>query len=127
MQSWGVGQTTLEIRKIFSAAWGDGDQRRRVVDPMNTMRHPVVRWSVWGLIAVYNMLPYALLRMRKIPEFQSGLQHPVVQHAKAGRNAWLLHVVTHFHQECRWRGTHLQDDDSELDIIRCWLADIADC
>ena len=61
---------------------------RKVVDPRVSLKHPIVKRSVLGLVAVCNMLPASSVALNVLQEFQCALQHIVAERAKMGRSDW---------------------------------------
>ena len=59
-----------------------------VRDPRNTSKAPLVKRSALGLVAIYNMLPQSMLRIKSVPAFQKGLQEIVIRYAASGHPNW---------------------------------------
>ena len=69
-----IGKGPAHFRKHFVVA---SKPLRKVIDPRGSMRHPLVKRSILGLVAVYNMLPANVVALNDISEFQRALQHLV--------------------------------------------------
>ncbi len=61
---------------------------QRLHDPRQDCSAPLVRRSVFGLCAVYNMLPPKVVAERSVPAFQKGLQEIVCNMAQSGHPQW---------------------------------------
>ena len=46
---------------------------RKIVDPRTSLRHPIIKRSILGLVAVYNKLPASVVALNSRQEFQSAL------------------------------------------------------
>ena len=61
---------------------------RKIVEPRTFLRHPIIKRSVFGLVAVYNFLPSPVVACGSVHEFQRALQHMVTARAKACCGDW---------------------------------------
>ena len=62
--------------------------RRQLLDPRRELRHPLIKRSILGLVAIYNLLPDSIVEAKTVSAFQSGLQHLCTERAKAGCEDW---------------------------------------
>jgi hypothetical protein len=83
----GRGPEQFHAHFVKKASY-EGKHRRQLCDPRETLKHPVVKRSILGLVAVYNMLPAALVEQNCLHVFQGGLQHLVTERAKGGYEKW---------------------------------------
>ena len=72
---------------MFSEILADKNYRK-VVDPRTSLKHPMIKRSFLGLVAVYNLLPASCVALNNVKEFQRALQHLVKERAKMGREDW---------------------------------------
>ena len=80
-----LGKGPVHFQKHFPIAC---KRSRKIVDPRSSLKHPIIKRSVFGLIAVYNMLPASCVALNSVKEFQRALQHLVTERAKIGRGDW---------------------------------------
>ena len=80
-QSTGVHQTRLEGRRQRHG--------RQLEDPRNSTHLNCVRRSALGLVAVYNLLPAAVVANETVKEFQTGLQELLKERAQEGCEDWI--------------------------------------
>ena len=80
-----LGRGPAHFRKHFPLA---SQTLRKVVEPRTLLRHLIVKRSVLGLVAVYNVLPASIVALNSVHEFQRALQHMVTERAKMGRGDW---------------------------------------
>ena len=63
-------------------------RQQRLHDPRNDCAAPLIRRSVFGLCAVYNLLPPQIVAMKSVSAFQRGVQDMVCNLAKSGHPQW---------------------------------------
>ncbi len=80
-----LGKGPAHFQKHFVLA---SQTMRKVVDPRASFKHPIIKRSVLGLVAVYNMLPASSVALNSVKEFQRALQHIVTERVKMGRGDW---------------------------------------
>ena len=80
-----LGKGPSQFQKHFPVA---SQTLRKIVEPRTLLRHPIVKRSLFGLVAVYNLLPPRVVALNSVHEFQRALQHMVTERAKAGRGDW---------------------------------------
>jgi hypothetical protein len=78
-----IGKGPPHFRKHFQVEAG-----RRLKDPRVDLKSPLVKKSVLGLAAVYNMLPDKCRKARNVTEFQSQLQGLLKQRMIDGCGDW---------------------------------------
>ena len=61
---------------------------RKVIEPRNLLRQPILKRSLFGSVAVYNLLPPRVVASNSVHEFQRALQHMVTERVKQGRADW---------------------------------------
>ena len=60
----------------------------KMVDPRCLYKHPLVKRSILGLPAVYNLLPSKVKEAQSVRSFQAKLQGMVKQAVLSGRADW---------------------------------------
>ena len=80
-----LGKGPAQFQKHFPLA---SQSLRKIVEPRTLLRHPIVKRSLFRLVAVYNLLPPRVVALNSVHEFQRALQHMVTERAKAGRGDW---------------------------------------
>ena len=83
----GLGPNHFNKHFVLNRAAAAG-HRRQLVDPRRELKHPLIRRSLLGLIAVYNFLPAAIVEAKTVSAFEQKLQHLVTERAKAGCEDW---------------------------------------
>jgi hypothetical protein len=84
-----VGKGPSHFKKFFRRrSGGPGRNERQLEDPRTASTHPVVKRSALGLVAVYNMLPAAVVETSCISAFQKKLQELVIARATEGCEDW---------------------------------------
>ena len=79
-----VGEGPTHFKKFFKPSGCSGSHRRQLEEPRSALAHLVVKRSAFGLVAVYNKLPPAVVEPRCISAFQRNLQNLVLERATAG-------------------------------------------
>ena len=79
-----LGRGPPHFRRFFRVDTG----KRLLVDPRQGATSPLLRRSAFGLVAVYNLLPEAVVCSTTVAAFQTGLQKLVRQRAEAGMESW---------------------------------------
>ena len=80
-----LGKGPLHFREHFPLA---SQMVRKVVDPRAFLKHPIIKRSVLGLVAIYNMLPASCVTLNSVQQFQRALQNIVIDRAKTGCGDW---------------------------------------
>ena len=80
-----LGKGPVHFQKHFQIA---AVKSRKLVDPRPSFKHPLIKRSVLGLIAVYNMLPASCVALNSVKEFQRALQQVVTERSKLKRADW---------------------------------------
>ena len=63
-------------------------ENSRIADPRKEIKNPLVKRSILGLIAIYNMVPESLRKWKTVKDFQGGLQELLKKRAQEGREDW---------------------------------------
>ena len=67
-----------------------GTQQQGVFqDPHDECAAPLIKRSVFGLVAIYNSLPQSFRKVKSLPAFQGKLQEFVIARATAGCSDWV--------------------------------------
>ena len=78
-----LGKEAPQFAEHFKAG-----QIQRLHDPRKESSAPLVRRSVFGLCAVYNLLPADKLATKTVKAFQKGVQEIVRKLAVSGHPMW---------------------------------------
>ena len=79
-----LGKGPEQFRVFFKLE----DQSMALQDPRKTTKSPLIKRSMFGLIAIYNMLPARIRSAESVPVFQKGLQDFMITFAAAGFPQW---------------------------------------
>jgi hypothetical protein len=85
-----IGKGAPHFKKHFELEAG-----RRLRDPRTTMKGPLVIRSIFGLVAVYNMIPEMVRQATTVKQFQAELQGLLKKSLNDGRDNW----KNHFHRD----------------------------
>jgi hypothetical protein len=80
----------LEHFKLAEKPGTNHVHRRQMVDPRMQYSRHIVKRSALGLVAIYNMLPPAVVEPACVSVFQRNLQKLVTQRALDGREDWMV-------------------------------------
>ena len=80
-----LGKGPLHFQEHFLIA---SQMWRKVVDPRASLKHPIIKRSVLGLVAIYNMLPASCVTLNSVQQFQRALQKIVMDRATTGCGDW---------------------------------------
>ena len=72
------------FKQHFKAAPG----YRRLCDPRESNKDPIIKRSILGSIAIYNLLPEGIRRRSSVKEFQANLQNLLKRRAADGNEDW---------------------------------------
>ena len=78
-----LGKGAPQFSDYFKAG-----QMQRLQDPRKESSAPLVRRSVFGLCAVYNLLPPGIVAMKSVKAFQKGVQEMISKLAISGHPQW---------------------------------------
>jgi Ni2+-binding GTPase involved in maturation of urease and hydrogenase len=79
-----LGKGPDQFREFFKLE----DQSMALQDPRRTSKSPLMKRSILGLIAIYNLLPARIRAAESVPIFQKGLQDFIITFAAAGFPQW---------------------------------------
>ena len=79
-----LGKGPTHFRKHFSVLPG-----RKLVDPRASCKDSLVKRSILGLVAVYNILPWRIRDASSVRDFQRAAQDLVKAAADAGAEGWV--------------------------------------
>ena len=82
-----LGKGPPQFAEYFKKS-ANGKHKFSMHDPRAECKAPLVKRSVLGLVAIYNLLPPDIVSTKSVPRFQQGLQKLVSTAAKTGHPKW---------------------------------------
>ena len=79
-----LGKGPYQFREFFKKV----RDATTLQDPRKDSSSPLLKRSALGLVAIYNLLPPAILASKSVPAFQKGLQEIVAEFTATGLPQW---------------------------------------